>query len=148
MPRTPVPRVGESWTGIGVVAGFGAVVLIMQWPYGRNSDVTWGSELLQRLQKVRANCKTRNQLRICSLSWVVKPCSRHGMGVRRSYFPRNRPCFRPAEASTSGGDRIFTAQCRCKRTAGPYTTPHGVWSHVQFWRACLNGGSSPGPGGR
>jgi hypothetical protein len=30
----------ESWTGIGVVAGCGAVVLIMQWPYGRNGDVT------------------------------------------------------------------------------------------------------------
>src|SRR5262245_40117714 len=34
----------------------------MQWPYVWNGDVTWGSELLQRLQKVRANCKTRNQL--------------------------------------------------------------------------------------
>src|SRR4029434_7587831 len=52
----------ESWTGIGVVAGFGAVVLIMQWPYVWNGEVDWGSELLQRLQKVRANCKTRNQL--------------------------------------------------------------------------------------
>src|SRR5215467_6547424 len=53
----------ESWTEIGVVAGVGAVVLIMQWPYERNGDVTWESELLQRLQKVRANCKTRNQLK-------------------------------------------------------------------------------------
>ncbi|HZC02178.1 MAG TPA: hypothetical protein VE844_12720, partial [Gammaproteobacteria bacterium] len=34
----------------------------MQWPYERNGKVTWGSALLQRLQKVRANCKTRNQL--------------------------------------------------------------------------------------
>jgi hypothetical protein len=52
----------ESWTGIGVGAGFGAVVLIMQWPYGRNGDVNWGSKLLQILQEVRSNCKTRNQL--------------------------------------------------------------------------------------
>jgi hypothetical protein len=34
----------ESWTGIGVVVGFGAVVLIMQWPYRRNGDGNWGSE--------------------------------------------------------------------------------------------------------
>jgi hypothetical protein len=52
----------ESWTGIGVVAGFGAVVLIMQWPHGKNRDVNWGRELLQILQEVRSNCKTRNQL--------------------------------------------------------------------------------------
>jgi hypothetical protein len=52
----------DSWTGIGVVAGFGAVVLIMQWPHRRNGEVTWRSELLQRLQEVRGNCKTRNQL--------------------------------------------------------------------------------------
>ena len=48
----------ESWTGIGVVAGVGAVVLIRQWPYRRNDDGTWGSKLLQRLQEVRTNCKT------------------------------------------------------------------------------------------
>src|SRR5262244_3836135 len=34
----------------------------MQWPYERHGNVTWGSALLQRLQKVRANCKTRNEL--------------------------------------------------------------------------------------
>ena len=28
----------ESWTGIGVVAGFGAVVLIVQSPHGRNGE--------------------------------------------------------------------------------------------------------------
>ena len=43
----------ESWTGIGVVAGFGAVVLIMQWPYERNGDGTWGNELLQILLPIR-----------------------------------------------------------------------------------------------
>src|ERR1043166_8652330 len=52
----------DSWTGIGVVAGFCTVVLIMQWPQRRNGEVTWKSELLQRLQEVRGNCKTRNQL--------------------------------------------------------------------------------------
>jgi len=30
--------------------------------------VDWGSELLQRLQKVRANCKTRNQLYVYPLA--------------------------------------------------------------------------------
>jgi hypothetical protein len=39
----------ESWTGIGVVAGFGAVVLIVQSPHGRNGEVSWRSELLQIL---------------------------------------------------------------------------------------------------
>jgi hypothetical protein len=48
----------ERWTGIGVVAGVGAGVLIMQWPYERHGNVPWGSALLQRLQKARANCKT------------------------------------------------------------------------------------------
>ena len=52
----------DSWTGIGVVAGFCTVVLIMQWPHRRNGEVTWRGELLQRLQEVRGNCKTRNQL--------------------------------------------------------------------------------------
>src|SRR5712692_1859776 len=52
----------DSWTGIGVVAGFCTVVLIMQWPHRRKGEVTWRSELLQRLQDVRGNCKTRNQL--------------------------------------------------------------------------------------
>ena len=34
----------------------------MQWPHRRNGEGTWRSELLQRLQEVRGNCKTRNQL--------------------------------------------------------------------------------------
>ena len=51
-----------GWTGIGVVAGVGAVVLIMQWPHGMKGEVHWRSELLQRLQEVRTICKTRNQL--------------------------------------------------------------------------------------
>jgi hypothetical protein len=55
----------ESWTGIGVVAGVGAVVLIMQWPREKKREVHWGSKLLQILQEVRSNCKTRNQLSDC-----------------------------------------------------------------------------------
>jgi hypothetical protein len=37
-------------------------MLIRQWPHGKKSEVHWGSELLQILQEVRGNCKTRNQL--------------------------------------------------------------------------------------
>jgi hypothetical protein len=36
----------ESWRGIGVVAGFGAVVLLRQGPHGKQSNVNWRSELL------------------------------------------------------------------------------------------------------
>ena len=36
----------------------------MQWPHGQKSDVNLGSELLQILQEVRSNCKTRNQLMV------------------------------------------------------------------------------------
>ncbi len=57
-PRFGIERCGkinasnsgaESWTGIGVVADFGAVVLIVQWPHGRNGEVSWRNELLQIL---------------------------------------------------------------------------------------------------
>ena len=49
-PRLGIERCGkidasnsgaESWTGIDVVAVFGAVVLIMQWPHGRKGEVHW-----------------------------------------------------------------------------------------------------------
>src|SRR5713101_6655004 len=63
----------DSWTGIGVVAGFCTVVLIMQWPHRRKGEVTRRSELLQRLQDVRGNCKTRNQL-----SWTSDQLSQYG----------------------------------------------------------------------
>jgi hypothetical protein len=64
----------ESWTGIGVVAGVGAVVLIMQWPRGKNRDVNRGSKLLQILQEVRSNCKTRNQLSTqAKVIWYFDP---------------------------------------------------------------------------
>src|SRR6266446_4811190 len=77
----------ESWTGIGVVAGFGAVVLIMQWPHGKHRDVNWGSKLLQILQEVRSNCKTRNQLVYSGVSFEPIAIAReksHGLSWRRS----------------------------------------------------------------
>jgi hypothetical protein len=52
----------EHGTGIGVVTGFGAVVLLMPWPHGRKGEGHWVSKLRQRLQEVRSHCKTRNQL--------------------------------------------------------------------------------------
>jgi hypothetical protein len=54
-PRLGIERCGkinasnsgsESWTGISVVAGFGAVVLIRQGPHGKQGNVNWRSELL------------------------------------------------------------------------------------------------------
>src|SRR5262249_27251830 len=65
----------ESWTGIGVVAGFRAVVLIRQWPHRRNREVTWCSELLQILQKVRGNGKTRNHLYRQNTVAKLSPCA-------------------------------------------------------------------------
>src|SRR5262245_59686527 len=49
----------------------------MQWPHRRNGEVTWRSELLQRLQEVRGNCKTRNQLIITrtDLHYAAVPLS-------------------------------------------------------------------------
>jgi hypothetical protein len=39
----------ERWTGIGVVAGVGAVVLIVQSSHGSNGEVNWRRELLRIL---------------------------------------------------------------------------------------------------
>src|ERR671930_1462617 len=59
-PRWGIARCGkiqasnsgaESWTGLGVVAGLWAVVLIRQGPQGKPSKVHWRSGLLQRLQE-------------------------------------------------------------------------------------------------
>jgi hypothetical protein len=52
----------ESWTGIGVVTGFGAVVLMIEWPHMKQGDAHWKITLLHILQEVRAIYKTRNQL--------------------------------------------------------------------------------------
>jgi hypothetical protein len=56
-----VNSVAESWTGIGVVAGSCAVVLLMEGPHLKNFDGDWGNKFLHILQQVRAICKTRNQ---------------------------------------------------------------------------------------
>jgi hypothetical protein len=58
-PRFGIERCGkinasnsgaESWTGIGVVADFGAVVLMMQWPHMKHGDAHWEITLLHILQ--------------------------------------------------------------------------------------------------
>ena len=60
--RNAVNSGAESWTGISVVAGFGAVVLMRQGPHARNVDASERITLLQRLQEVRTVYKTCNQL--------------------------------------------------------------------------------------
>src|SRR5262249_48639978 len=52
----------ESWTGIGVVAGFGAAVLIRQGPHGKKGDGRWRIRLRQTPQELSLIDKTRNQL--------------------------------------------------------------------------------------
>jgi hypothetical protein len=59
----------ESWTGIGVVAGFGAVVLMMQWPYRKPGDAPWKIILLHILQEIRTIYKTHNQLIMTSIDF-------------------------------------------------------------------------------
>ena len=54
--------VSESWTGIGVVAGFAAVMLITQGPHVKNIAAHWRIKLLHILQEVGSICKTRNHL--------------------------------------------------------------------------------------
>src|SRR5262245_37672008 len=59
MPRTRVQRVGPESVSLQALVPWCSSCndLIL-----RNGEVTWGSALLQRLQEVRGNCKTRNQL--------------------------------------------------------------------------------------
>ena len=52
----------DSCTGIGVVAGFAAVVLLREGPHVWESAAHWKIELLHILQEVSGICKTRNQL--------------------------------------------------------------------------------------
>jgi hypothetical protein len=76
----------ESWTGIGVVAGFGAVMLIWQWPHVRNGDTHREIKLLHILQEVRTICKTRNQLiRIHDLG--LYPSVQNEFSTACFYFP-------------------------------------------------------------
>src|SRR5215471_17574587 len=67
----------ESWTGIGVVAGCGAVVLIRQGPHGKQGDRRWRIRLLQTPQELSLIDKTRNQLRgskgVYLAIWEMKP---------------------------------------------------------------------------
>ena len=50
--------------------------------------MTWRSELLQRLQEVRGNCKTRNQLNDIGLGYVAKlETKRLNEMVKRSLIP-------------------------------------------------------------
>ena len=58
----------ESWTGIGVVAGCAAVMLITQGPLVKKMDAGWRTTLRQILQEVRRIRKTRNQLKSRSMS--------------------------------------------------------------------------------
>ena len=54
----------ESWTGIGVVTGFAAVMLITSGPHVKKMDAHHGITLLHILQEVRRIGKTRNQLEL------------------------------------------------------------------------------------
>src|SRR5882762_1644944 len=92
-PRLGIERCGkintvnsgsESWTGIGVVAGCAVAVLIRQWPHMKNGDVTWERELLQILQKVRTNCKTRNQLHQNRVRDTLEVAHKINIVLRRS----------------------------------------------------------------
>jgi hypothetical protein len=63
--KEPHPNsVAASWTGIGVVAGFAAVMLITQGPHMKHIAAYWRIKLLHILQEVGSICKTRNQLKI------------------------------------------------------------------------------------
>lgn len=59
-----VNSVSESWTGVGVVAGFTAVLRITQGPHLKDITAYWRIKFLHILQEVRGICKTRNQLMV------------------------------------------------------------------------------------
>src|SRR6266446_6433377 len=63
-----VNSVAESWTGIGVVTGFGASVLIRQRPHVKRVDTDWRIKLFHILQYVISIYKTRNRLNLFN-SW-------------------------------------------------------------------------------
>jgi hypothetical protein len=52
----------ESWTGIDVVAGCAAVVLITQGPHVKDMAAHERITFLHILQEVRSICKTRNHV--------------------------------------------------------------------------------------
>jgi hypothetical protein len=66
-PRFGIERCGkinasnsdsDNWTGMGVVAGFSAGVLIVEGPHMSIGDGNQRSKLLERLQEVRTIYKT------------------------------------------------------------------------------------------
>src|SRR2546425_8789009 len=85
-----VNSVAESWTGMGVVAGVCATVLMMQRPHVKHVDTHWRITLLQILQEVRSICKTRNQL---ILSGLTIRCDNAFLAwsAVRCHFPRSWP---------------------------------------------------------
>ena len=56
--------VSESWTGIGVVAGCAAVMLITPGPHVKDIAAHWRITVLHILQEGRGVCKTRNPLKL------------------------------------------------------------------------------------
>src|SRR4030095_4539801 len=67
MPSTSSPvvnSVSESWTGIGVVAGCAAIILLTQGPYGKDRAAHWSITFLHILQEGRGVCKTRHPLKL------------------------------------------------------------------------------------
>jgi hypothetical protein len=60
--RNAVNSLSDSCTGIGVVAGYAVVVLILQGPHMKQGDTHWRITLLHILQEVVSICKTRNHL--------------------------------------------------------------------------------------
>jgi hypothetical protein len=76
-----VNSLSDSCTGVGVVAGFSAMVLIMEGPHVRNGEVNQRIKLLEILQEVRIIYKTRNQLIFIVLSLTFTPLVRGGEPV-------------------------------------------------------------------
>ena len=60
--RNAVNSLSDMCTGIGVVAGFCTLMLIMSGPHMRNGAMNWRIKLLEILQRLRNVFKTRNQL--------------------------------------------------------------------------------------
>jgi hypothetical protein len=73
--RKAVNSLSDNYTGIGVVAGFAAVVLIREGPHVWESATHWKIELLHILQEVSGICKTRNQLQRMRLAKSRKDTS-------------------------------------------------------------------------
>jgi len=73
--------------------------------------VTWGRELLQRLQKVRANCKTRNQLR-------QKVVDNLSAGAKVSQGCKQREELRALPCDQRACPRLLSRMCTVSCHAG------------------------------